>query len=110
MDVDALIERAMKRELLTVRELKLVCDKAREIFLEEGNIRYVTAPVTVCGDIHGQFEDLLHLLELAGMPPQTRYLFMGDTVDRGHHSVEVINLKKKKKIIRVMNVKYRTFR
>ena len=66
--------------------------KAREILVDESNVQRVDAPVTICGDIHGQFYDLLEMLKVAGKPPETNYLFMGDYVDRGYFSVETLLL------------------
>jgi len=64
----------------------------KEILMEESNVQPVNSPVTVCGDIHGQFYDLVELFRKGGEIPKTSYVFMGDFVDRGHHSVETLQL------------------
>jgi serine/threonine-protein phosphatase 6 catalytic subunit len=62
--------------------------------MEESNVQPVLSPVTIVGDLHGQFYDLLQLLspEVGGEPPDSSYVFLGDFVDRGHNSVETLSL------------------
>ena len=66
--------------------------QAKEILITESNVQPVNLPVTVCGDIHGQFHDLIELFRIGGKSPDTNYLFMGDYVDRGYYSVETVSL------------------
>lgn len=91
-DLDRQIEQLKRCEHITESEVRALCTKAREILLEEGNVQRVDAPVTVCGDIHGQFYDLKELFKVGGECPETNYLFMGDFVDRGFFSVETFLL------------------
>ena len=65
---------------------------AKEVFFKESNVTRVSTPVTICGDTHGQFHDLIELFKVGGAVPETNYLFLGDFVDRGKHGVEVITL------------------
>lgn len=90
--IDAQIEQLLKCVPLPEADVKTLCDKAQEILSEESNVQPVRSPVTVCGDIHGQFQDLLELFRIGGNCPETNYLFMGDYVDRGYHSVETATL------------------
>jgi hypothetical protein len=52
----------------------------------------VRSPVVVCGDIHGQFYDLLELFKLCGGLDNQNFIFIGDFVDRGYNSIEVFEL------------------
>ena len=91
-DLDAQIVQLMECKFIPEEQVKSLCDKAREILIEESNVQAVRAPVTVCGDIHGQFHDLMELFKIGGHCPDTNYLFMGDYVDRGYYSVETVTL------------------
>jgi len=73
-------------------EVRQICQKAGEIFLSQDAFLDLEAPIKICGDIHGQYHDLLRMFEMGGFPPESNYLFLGDYVDRGTQSVETIIL------------------
>ncbi|CAM9263381.1 unnamed protein product [Heterosigma akashiwo] len=90
--LDAWLEKLYDGKPLTEGEATQLCEKAQAVLMEESNVQAVAAPVTVCGDVHGQFHDLMELFQIGGKPPDTNYLFMGDYVDRGYYSVETVSL------------------
>ena len=87
---DKWLEQVKQGKCLTEHDLKILCDKLKEILCEESNVQPVDAPVIVCGDIHGQFYDLLNIFDKGGQIPNKKYLFLGDYVDRGYNSVETL--------------------
>ncbi|KAJ3066274.1 Serine/threonine-protein phosphatase, partial [Podochytrium sp. JEL0797] len=69
-----------------------LCQKVREVLMDQSILLEIEAPVNLVGDIHGQFEDLLRIFDKVGYPPHSNYLFLGDYVDRGKFSLETILL------------------
>lgn len=91
-DLDRQISELRRCQTITEDEVVSLCKKAMEILIEEDNVASLTAPITICGDIHGQFYDLEELFKIGGDIPDTNYVFLGDFVDRGSHSVETFLL------------------
>ncbi|KAG2016189.1 serine/threonine-protein phosphatase PP2A catalytic subunit [Coprinopsis cinerea AmutBmut pab1-1] len=91
-DLDACIQQLLRKQLLHEALLREICEKTKEVLMRESNVVHVSAPVTVVGDIHGQFYDLIEIFRIGGYAPHTNYLFLGDYVDRGLFSVETISL------------------
>ncbi|KAI1719648.1 calcineurin-like phosphoesterase domain-containing protein [Ditylenchus destructor] len=100
LNVDGLITRLLenrgcrpgKNVNMSENEIRLLCNKTREILLSQPILLELEAPLKICGDIHGQYNDLLRLFEYGGFPPEANYLFLGDYVDRGKQSLETICL------------------
>ncbi|CAK78132.1 unnamed protein product (macronuclear) [Paramecium tetraurelia] len=88
MDIDKQLEILRNGRCISERDTHLICELAKEILIEEPNVVQVKTPAIVCGDVHGQFFDLLELFKCGGQLPEKRYVFNGDYVNRGHHSVE----------------------
>ncbi|KAK4748152.1 hypothetical protein SAY87_014738 [Trapa incisa] len=98
-DLERLIERLLegrknrgKRIQLSDPEIRHLCGTAKQVILSQPNLLELEAPINICGDVHGQYSDLLRLFECGGFPPDSNYLFLGDYVDRGKHSIETICL------------------
>ncbi|THU74120.1 hypothetical protein C4D60_Mb04t30000 [Musa balbisiana] len=83
---------------LDCNEIADLCDSAERIFTSEPSVLQIKAPVKIFGDLHGQFGDLMRLFDEYGAPSTAGdisyidYLFLGDYVDRGQHSLETIAL------------------
>ena len=77
-DLEGWLNKLSSGTPLSEPEVKHLCEKAREVLMDESNVQPVAAPVTVCGDIHGQWHDLMELYRIGGSAPDTNYLFMGD--------------------------------
>ena len=73
-------------------ECNYVIDKAYGILEKEESLLKISAPLYICGDIHGQYYDLLRVFDILKYPPQSTFLFLGDYVDRGKQSLECLLL------------------
>lgn len=99
IEVDKIIEKMLavktkrdKTVKLTETEIKGLCFRAKDILMGQPMLLELEAPLKIAGDIHGQYGDLLRLFDTCGYPPESNYLFLGDYVDRGSQSLEVICL------------------
>ena len=77
---------------ITEKEIFYLYKKCKKIFLEQEILLEIEAPIKICGDIHGQYYDLIRIFQFNGFPSQSRYLFLGDYVDRGKESIETVCL------------------
>ncbi|KAM3197446.1 hypothetical protein ACQJBY_072858 [Aegilops geniculata] len=103
LDLDDVIQRLLDAEAplsspsaappLKGEEIRHLCAAAKELLLKQPTLLELSAPINICGDIHGQYADLLRLFREIGAPSAAnRYLFLGDYVDRGTQSIETICL------------------
>ena len=99
INIASLKTHLMKEGRLKFEDAFLILNAAKDLFSSEKNVLVLSEPVTVVGDIHGQFYDLVKLLQIGGEPLSagsssagSSYLFLGDYVDRGCFSCEVVLL------------------
>jgi protein phosphatase len=84
--------------------LKNLCQSAGTLFQSEPMLLSITIPVIIIGDLHGHVLDLFRVLGTFGLPPRHNYLFLGDLVDRGEFSTEVVVLVLMLKVLFPRNV------
>eukprot|EP00759_Apiculatamorpha_spiralis_P033388 PhF_6_TR34706/c0_g1_i1/m.50504/K06269/PPP1C; serine/threonine-protein phosphatase PP1 catalytic subunit len=100
VSVDVILEKLLevrgqrigKQVNLTEAEVRYLVLQSREVFMQQPVLLEVYCPMKVCGDVHGQYSDLLRLFEVGAYPAESNYLFLGDYVDRGKQSLETICL------------------
>ena len=86
-------DRTQRNILVQEEDIKIILGTVREVFMSQPMLMEVNGPLKILGDTHGQFYDLLRIFEKCGFPSaQNAYLFLGDYVDRGKHSIETIIL------------------
>ena len=94
--IEKLLVTKMSRQKVIVtlseNEVRQVITKSREIFVSQPPLIELEAPIKLCGDIHGQYTDLLRLFDTCSTPPQVNYIFLGDYVDRGKQGIETLCL------------------
>ncbi|CAK5082459.1 unnamed protein product [Meloidogyne enterolobii] len=73
---------------VTPAEIKALCHSAIEVLRVQPSLVEIEPPVVVCGDIHGQFSDLMRIFHQVDFPPLTNFLFLGDYVGHGPQSIE----------------------
>ncbi|KAI5955349.1 PPG1 [Candida jiufengensis] len=94
-DLDYCLEQLLEHKppkILPPETIQQLCHMLKTELLSVPNIISLQSPISVVGDIHGQYHDLLEIFQIGGSPPHTNYLFLGDYVDRGYYSVETISL------------------
>lgn len=90
MQIDKILQDLKKSQIPTEMVILDMIDRCISVCFMEPSLLQLQAPITLIGDIHGQFVDLRELIRLAPELPSFTFLFMGDLVDRGFQSVETL--------------------
>lgn len=77
-------------DFLKFQDIRELLTSVRRVFLTQPMFLRLDTPVVVCGDLHGQFNDVVRIFDAEGFPHMRNYLFLGDYIDRGQQSVELI--------------------
>lgn len=90
-EIDKILETIKQGQHLTETQLVFSMRRLKDILYQEYNVLELSAPIIICGDIHGQLFDLFNLFDKVKETTRsqnTTFLFMGDYVDRGYYSIE----------------------
>ena len=100
MNLEELIQKIEKNEILPIKEFDIIFNKAKEILNKRENIAILKAPIAICGCINAHFDELKDIFKICGDASKTQYLFLGDYVNKGWNSLSVVLL------LMVLLVKY----
>ncbi|OHT11556.1 Serine/threonine-protein phosphatase PP1 isozyme 8 [Tritrichomonas foetus] len=89
---DVSVENIQESGLPSISDISLLVNNAKLILTEEPVLLRLTGDYVVVGDIHGDIDTLIRIFEKNGYPPSQKYLFLGDMIDRGSNSLEVLIL------------------
>ena len=91
-NIDELIIKIYKDELLSMQEFNKVFFKAKDILNKRENIAILKTPLIICGCINAHFEELKDIFKICGNISETKYLFLGDYVGRGWNGLSTFIL------------------
>lgn len=92
LNIEFLKEHFRKEGRLREQQTLTIIRSVHDLLKKEPTLLRIDSHVTICGDVHGQYYDLLKLFQVGGDPDATNYLFLGDYVDRGYFSIECVLL------------------
>eukprot|EP01130_Rhizamoeba_saxonica_P005158 TRINITY_DN2067_c0_g4_i1.p1 TRINITY_DN2067_c0_g4~~TRINITY_DN2067_c0_g4_i1.p1 ORF type:complete len:305 (-),score=59.98 TRINITY_DN2067_c0_g4_i1:25-939(-) len=91
-DINECLSKLAKCEALSEQITLSMCNTLVDMLTYQPNVAQLYSPLTIVGDIQGQYYDLIEIFNVGGSPPDTNYLFLGDFVNRGYFSVESVSL------------------
>lgn len=87
LDLKSCLKRIERGDIIEEETVIVILMKLMEVMYRERNLLILNSPIIICGDIHGQLDDLFQLFNESGDKYNQQYLFMGDYIDRGYHSL-----------------------
>ncbi|KIM55364.1 hypothetical protein SCLCIDRAFT_134899 [Scleroderma citrinum Foug A] len=89
-DAEFMKQHFLREGRLTEAQALHILGQATHMLSREPNLINIESPITICGDIHGQYYDLMKLFDIGGSFAENHYLFLGDYVDRGNFGIECL--------------------